>query len=122
VTVSEYSAIVESTSAQNQLALARRDIKNKIKAAIDFGEKITLDFTTENVLLGIAQDNMTSYVLERMSGVLAALQTGSLYDAIAKAKSIPVSSYDIKYITAARLLKFVNNIESYLGRPLSTSL
>jgi hypothetical protein len=122
VTVSEYSAIVEFTDTQNQLALARRNVKNKIKAAIDFGEKIALDFTTENVLLGITQDNMTSYVLERMSGVLAALQTGSLYDAIAKAKSIPVSSYDIKYITAARLLKFVNNIESYLGRPLSTSL
>jgi hypothetical protein len=54
--------------------------------------------------------------------VIGALQTGSLYEAIANAKAVPSGNKDATFITDVRILSFVNKIESYLGITLSTSL
>ena len=61
-------------------------------------------------------------VRKAMTEVLLALQTGSLYDAIAEAKAIPVESKDETFLSDARLLLFINKIETYLEVPLSTVL
>lgn len=90
--------------------------------AMNFGSQLMKDFTKENIVLGITQDGMTGTVRKNMIEVISALQTGSLYDAIAEAKAIPVEAKDAKYITDVRLLAFVNKIEQYLGIALSTTL
>jgi len=105
-----------------QAEAPRRYVKGIIEAAKAFGDNLMNDFITDNVMLGITQDGMTNHVRKTMSEVISACATGSLRDAIAEAKAIPEEAKDIKYITDARLLSFVNKIETYLEVPLSTDL
>lgn len=99
-----------------------RAIQNALSSAKSFGESLMNEFTVENITLGITADAMTGTVRKNMSEVIMALQTGSLYDAIVEAKLIPTIQKDAKYITDARLLSFVNKIETKLGITLSTTL
>jgi hypothetical protein len=111
------------TLVQNHSPINMTEIvKNTVKNATSFGSELMIDFATENVLMGIAQDGMTSTVRKNMEQVILALTTGSLYDAITEAKSIPSEKKDYKYITDVRLLNFINKIEDYLGIPRSTTL
>lgn len=93
-----------------------------IQNAIRFGQSIIIEFAAENVAMGITQDGMTKTVRENTVEIVNALLTGSLYDAATAIKTLDASKKDPKYITDARLLKFLNKIESYLGIPLSTAL
>lgn len=93
-----------------------------IEDAIVFGNSLIVEFAAENVIMGITQDGMTGTVRKRMEQVILALSTGSLYDAISEAKAIPEQDKDTKYITNARLLQFVNKLETYLQIPLSIEL
>jgi hypothetical protein len=97
-------------------------IESVIRNSITFGSKLITQFAAENVLLGITQAGMTSAVRQHMGEVISALQTGSLYEAIANAKAVPSGNKDATFITDVRILSFVNKIESYLGITLSTSL
>lgn len=97
-------------------------VEGSITNAIKFGEKLLVTYAAENVMLGITQDGMTGTVIDRLGGVITCLQSGSLYDVIVRIKAIPPANYDPKYITAARLLTFINKVEDYLGLPRSTSL
>jgi len=97
-------------------------IENVIENSILFGAQLLREFSAENVLLGITQENKTGEVLTKLSGVMSAIIAGSLYEAINRTKAIPSSDYDSKYITAARLIKFLNRIETYLGIPLTETL
>jgi hypothetical protein len=104
-------------------AASQAYVESVINASMTFGAKVMREFSAQNVLLGITQAEMTGLVRERMAHVISALQTGSLYDAIAQAKAIPSEDKDATFITNARLLTFVNKVETYLGiSPLSTSL
>lgn len=94
----------------------------KIEDAMNFGNKLMVEFTTENIVMGITQDGMTGTVRKRLQEVIMCLITGSLYDAIIELKAIPTEHKDPKYLTNARLLTFINKIETYLQIPLSTSL
>lgn len=95
-------------------------VTRKIEAAKVFANELIDRFAAENVLLGVTQAGMTGTVLTKMSAVLTAMQTGSLYEAITRAKAIPSSDFDATFITGARLLLFVNKMEKYLGATLST--
>lgn len=97
-------------------------VKLSIQNAITFGLQLMIEFASENVLLGITQAGMTSTVRLRLAGVVNALQTGSLYDAIHELKIIPEESKDGTFITDARLLSAVNRIEKYLVIALSENL
>lgn len=90
-----------------------------IRNAIAFGQKMMTKFAAQNVMLGITQDGQTGVVLDKMAPVMAALQSGSLYEAISRAQAIDSQEYDSKYVTHARIMSFVNEIEAYLGLPLS---
>lgn len=97
-------------------------VKKAISSAISFGNKLIVEFAAENVLLGITQAGMTHTVRVVLGPALGALQTGSLYDAIAELKAIDNADKDSTFVTDVRLLAFVNKIEEYLGITLSTSL
>jgi hypothetical protein len=115
-----------SEDEEVKAALAMSDAvqasENAVAAGMMFGAQLIREFAGENVRLGITADEMTGTVLDNMAPVMIALQSGSLFEAIARAKAIPEESKDEKYITDARLLAFVNKIETRLGIPLSESL
>ena len=117
--------VVEMNSGEKAIvntATSQAYIEGVINAAIKFGAGLMTKYAAENVLLGITQAGMTATVRTRMAVVIAALQTGSLYDVIAEAKAIPAEDKDATFITDARLLAFINKVETYLGIALSTSI
>jgi hypothetical protein len=124
---------ITALSSENQLVLdgiidahtttyAYEIVEAAIAQAIKFGNDCTIKFATENVLLGITQANMTNTVRRVLSQVLGALSTGSLYDAIYEIRQIPAEDKDEVFITDARLLTYINDIEDYLGIERSTQL
>ena len=98
---------------KDQVAAVSRAIGN----AMAFGQTLVTEFAAENVMLGITQDGKTGEVLDKMAPVMAAVQSGSLYEAITRAKAI--TDFDAKYVTHDRLYAFINKIEAYLGIQLS---
>ena len=97
-------------------------VRRVISDAILFGQRLTTEFAAENVLLGITQLNMTGTVLGHLVEVMEAVNAGSLYEAITRIRAVPSESYDATFITAPRLLAFINKIEAYLGLPPSGAL
>lgn len=116
----EIISLIESVTPPTVTQLAI--LEQVVTGAIVFGTKLVTKFAAENIQMGITQEGMTATVRTRMGGVLNALQTGSLYDAIIEVRAIPEEHKDPKYITDARLLNFINQIEDYLGKNRSTSL
>lgn len=109
----------EDLKAQYAQADAVAAVQTIVANAMAFGQKLMTEFAAENVMLGITQDNKTGEVLDKMAPVMAALQSGSLYEAITRAKAIDPADYDAKYVTHDRLYAFINKLEAYLGLQLS---
>jgi hypothetical protein len=125
VTESEYAdyvASLEDVLTEYNASKTQLTVEKSIDEAINFGMQCLREFAAENVLLGITVAGMTRTVRTTTADTISALLTGSLYDAIAAAKEIPVESYDSTFVTESRILYFVNKIEAYLGIPLSESL
>jgi hypothetical protein len=101
----------------SSIATYQATVAYKIEDAMSFGNKIMIEFTTDNIMLGITADGMTGTVRKRLQEVIMCLLTGSLYDAIAEVKAIPLAHKDAKYLTNARLTLFINKIEDYLQIP-----
>lgn len=118
----EYNTNIAPSIDAWQTARTQLGIEAVVSAATSFGQSIMISFAAENVLLGITQEGKTGEVLGKLSGVQLAVNAGSLYEAISRIRAINPADYDAKYITAARLLAFINKIETYLGLPISTEL
>lgn len=101
---------------------AKAYVEGVIAKARSFGDQLINQFAAENVMLGITADEMTGTVRKNLSEVMSAIQSGSLRDAIDECRAIPSGDKDVKYITDARLLAFINKIETYLGETLSVTL
>lgn len=99
-----------------QAADQQNQLLNAVTGAIAFGQKLLTEFSAENISLGITQDGQTKSVRTKMAQVTAALQTGSLYDALDECMAIQQADYDVKYITAARLVLYGNKLRAYLGK------
>lgn len=97
------------------VALSAAQVEKIVRAAMAFGNELIVEFSTENIMLGITQDGMTKQVRQTMSEVISALITGSLYDAIDEVDAIPESAKDGKYITDERLQQYKAKIQEYLG-------
>lgn len=97
-------------------------ILKQVQGIAAFSSALLNQFAAENIAMGITADNKTEDVLDIMLPVMNALQGGAPTVAIKRAKAISPSDYDAKYVTAARLLSYVNKIEAFLGLPLSESL
>lgn len=112
---------VEDQDLKQQLATQDQleAVKAAVAKAMSFGQGLVTEFAAENVMLGITQDGKTGEVLDKMAPVMTAVQSGSLYEAIARAKAITPDQYDSKYVTHDRLYAFINKIEAYLGIQLS---
>lgn len=108
-------------TAHNQAAQLRA-IKAQVAKVTAFSADLLAQFAAENIQMGITADGKTEDVMDTMMGVMQALQAGSPTIAIKRAKAIPESEYDSKYVTEVRLLKYVNAIEKFLGLPVSSSL
>jgi hypothetical protein len=118
-----YESLVTLLSDANQNSMRIAGIMaGVLTPAIAKGQELILTFAAENISLGITQANMTTQVRTVTSDVVSALSTGSLYDAILATKAIPIESYDKTFVTAERLLSFVNKIEEYLNIPISSEL
>lgn len=123
VTQAEYDELLASLDVSNQNSMLIASIMTGVLTpAIAKGQELIVMFAAENISLGITQAGMTTQVRTVTAGVVSALSTGSLYDAITAARAIPPASYDSTFVTADRLLSFINKIEVYLGIPVSTSL
>lgn len=112
-------------SAREAAQLAQQQeqaLRSVLQNAVAFGTKLMEDFVMENIAMGITVDNMSEAVLDAMAPVEAALRTGTLHVALKRLKEIPVEQKDAKYITDARLLAAVNELEEYLSLPLSAEL
>lgn len=92
----------------------------KIEDAMAFANTLMVEFTTENIVMGITADGMTGHVRKTLAEVIVCLLTGSLYDAILEVKAIPADKKDTKYLTNVRLTTFINKIEDYLLIPRTT--
>ncbi len=116
---------IESDSAE-AVAYTQKASMKAIKAQVEniakFSQDLLNQFAAENIALGIVADHKTEDVLDVMLPVMSALQGGAPTVAIKRAKAISPSDYDAKYVTAARLLAYVNKIEAFLGLSLSNSL
>jgi len=121
LTLSE-QASVETAISSHVPNTAQAYVSSVIKNAIQFGNQLLINYAAENVLLGITMEGKTGQVLTKLASVQLALQAGSLYEAIIRIRAIPTSEYDAKYLTADRLLAFINKIETYLGLALSETL
>jgi len=113
----QFTVEVSDTTAQHTYAAAVRQLHEHA----EFGKSLAAQFAIENVVMGI-DVNESDAVLLKMDGVLAALSNGYLETAIKRAKAVPSGDYDAEFITAARLLSYVNAIETKLGVSLSQSL
>jgi hypothetical protein len=119
----DYAALVSSLATANATAMTTASIRVGIlEPAQKFAAKIIAEFASENILMGITQAGMTGTVRAATTSTIAALVTGSLYDAMAEARAIPAENKDPVFVTDARLLQFINKIEAYLGLPASTEL
>ena len=105
--------------AEAEAADAKAAVQKAVAGAIAFGQGLITEFAAENVMLGITQDGKTGEVLDKMQHVMVAVQSGSLYEAIARAKAITPDQYDDKYVTHDRIYAFINKLEAYLGLQLS---
>lgn len=88
-------------------------VKAKISAARVFGIGLVTTYGASNVLAGLNLAQV-QYVMEKTSKIVAALNTGSLYVAIAEINAIEPDGTIIKQ---ASLTQVRNQIEDYLGIP-----
>lgn len=88
-------------------------VASKISAARDFGLKLITQYGAQNVLSGYSVEQIQD-IMSRTARAQVALNTGSLYVAIAELNAIET---DDTIITAAKIKVFRNQIEDYLGIP-----
>jgi hypothetical protein len=97
-------------------------LEEKLVAASSLGRQLINSFIQENVELGITQAGKTKAVRQAMAEVTSCLMTGSLYDAIDELRIIPAEYKDLVFITDARILSYINKIETHLELTLSTEV
>lgn len=99
-----------------QSELIKQQVDNKIRQALDFGQKLIIEYAAENVLLGITQQQKTREVLLYLQNLLLFLQTGSLYEAIKEIdnllQNIPSNLYP--FVTEQRLQQCKQKILNFL--------
>lgn len=101
-----------STYAQPPISVAT-NIGNIVLAARSFGTEIMAQFAAENVLMGLTDAQMDQ-CLTTLEPVLIAFASGSLKIAIRRMNAIVP---DGVILTTARVKKYRNLIEDFLGIP-----
>lgn len=95
-----------------------------VQNAIVFGQSLTVQFATQNVMAGITQAGKTQAVLDYAADLYTYLSTGSLYVAITEIQTMiadtsPTKTALAPFITNDILYAYMNQIQGYLGIPLT---
>lgn len=95
-----------------------------VNNAVAFGQSLTIQFATQNVMAGITQAGQTQAVLTYASDLYTYLSTGSLYVAISEIESMIADTSSEKtslapFITNAILYSYLCQIQGYLGITLT---
>lgn len=88
-------------------------VANAITSAQQFGNGLMVQFATENVLMGMTQDQMDE-ILSNLAEVMSALTSGSLKIAIIRINRLDPND---PLLPASRIQQYRNQIEDYLGIP-----
>jgi hypothetical protein len=95
-----------------------------VQNAITFGNALIVQFATQNVMAGITQAGQTQAVLAYAGLLYTYLSTGSLYVAIAEIETMIADTSSTKtalapFITNNVLYSYLNQIQGYLGLPIT---
>lgn len=93
-------------------------IKEIVDKAIEYGHNLLVGFSTANVLQGITQAGLTEAVLDYMSPIKMAIDSGSLYVVIAKLDKLIFEGVPANlspFVTTERLEEIKTEIETYLA-------
>ena len=115
-----YTALVEAHDPTPHAL--KKYVQTAVSEAIGFGYYLISEFGAENTLSGIEQAGMTRTVRLITADVAAALSSGALLDAIAAMREISPDDYDGVFVTEAKLLRYINKCEVYMGMPKSTEV
>lgn len=92
-----------------------------LHSAFRFGRSLEREFTNESIRLGITQAGLTNHIRKTLHELINCIHTAALYDACYEISIIPASALDATILSSARLLAVRNEIEEYLGLPISTT-
>lgn len=109
-----YDGLTEEGEIAKKTPSIEDALKIRIAEAMQFGHSIIVEVAAENVMMSLTVPQIIS-VLTKCAGVKAMLESGSLYTAIAALNAMTPD--DI--LTAERIQKYKNKIESYLEIPLT---
>ncbi len=105
----------ESTPTSDELkALAAKTVK----AAIDYGQGLVVEFAAENILLGITASGKTKLVADYLADAMRYAQSGSLYEVAAELDRLlqeEVPSELAPFITTERLLQFKQKVMAFFA-------
>lgn len=105
----------EATIAQQELI--KKQVEDKIKKALEFGQQLLIEFAAQNVIMGITQQGKTKEVADYLEAVVRYLSTGSLYEVINeinRLQSLEIPPHLAPFITNQRLEEFKGKILSFL--------
>jgi hypothetical protein len=97
-----------------------------VQNAIAFGQSLTVQFATQNIMAGITQAGQTQNVLNYTTDLYMYLNTGSLYVAISEIETMIADTSSTKtslapFVTNNILYTYLNQIQGYLGLPLTSN-
>jgi hypothetical protein len=117
-----YNGTTFSPPAINAQALAEQSVTN----AVNFGQALITQFAAANSVAGIENSSgATLAVLSYTADLSQCLFTGSLLAALSMMEEMLIDSSSAKtacspYITNAIITSYMNQIQSYLGLPLTS--
>lgn len=109
------SSLIASHTTPDPTASVNKALEN----AMEFGHKLLLDFSTQNVLNGITQAGKTKEVLNYLINVKSAIDTGSLYVAVAEIDDLILAGVPVDldpFINETILNTFKARIIAFLSR------
>lgn len=118
--VTAYDAMVSAHSESTYAT--KKYVLRLVQDAMSFGTNLIAEFGAENTMLGIEAYQMTRTVRLLTANVSSALSSGALLDGIQAMRDIDPADYDALFITAARLLEYINRCEVYMGMEKSSEV
>lgn len=105
-------------AALQQQESLQRYIEEKIKQAIAFGQQLMIEFSSQNVLMGITQQNKTKAVSDYLNEVQRYLLSGSLYEVVKEIDRLQQAGIPenlAPFVTQERLNQFKQKILNFLN-------
>lgn len=109
---------IDEVVAAHQPILVSEIAVQRITAAIEFGNKLVIEFAADNVALGITQAGKTKEVVDYCGNMLRYIQSGSLYEVIHEVDKLiaaGIPSGLAPFVTADKLEAFKQKIVDFLA-------